>query len=91
MLFRLRHGSIRTERIYVGLTESIEDSLRDHNAGSVQSTKKDSPWEVIAQERAGRRKEAMALEWKIKRSRGTRLKWIENNQAEKRGSQRPVT
>ena len=75
--------SIRTERVYVGQTESVEDRLRDHNAGIVQSTRKDSPWEMIALERIGSRKEAMNPEWKIKQSRGTRLRWLEKNQVEK--------
>jgi len=78
--------SIRTGRIYVGQARSVEDRLRNHNAGDVPSTRKDSPWEVIVLERVGSRKEAMALEWKIKRSRGTRLKWIEKNEMERWGS-----
>ena len=37
------------------------------------------PWELFALQRVQNRKEAMDLEWKIKRSKGARLRWLEEN------------
>ena len=71
--------SLATGRIYIGQTGEFEDRLREHNAGGVRSTKKDSPWELYAWQRFMSRKEVMYVEWKIKRSKGLREKWLEAN------------
>ena len=71
--------SLATGRIYIGQTKNFEDRLRDHNVGSVQSTRGEKPWKVHAFQRVAGRKEAMYVEWKIKRSRGARLKWLERH------------
>ena len=73
--------SFVTGRIYIGQTKDLEGRLREHNAGGVRSTKKDRPWELYAWQRFMRRKEAMYVEWKIKRSKGLREKWIDENKA----------
>ena len=74
--------SLSTGRIYIGQTTNLEGRLRDHNAGRVQSTRRDKPWVLHALHRVSNRKEAMFVEWRIKRSRGTRLKWLAKNRVE---------
>ena len=70
---------LTTGRSYVGQTKNLKDRLRDHNTGHVKSTSREKPWELHAMEKVGSRKEAMYVEWKIKRSRGARLKWLERH------------
>ena len=69
--------SLTTGRIYIGQTKNFEDRLRDHNAGHVQSTKKDKTWELCALQNMENRKEVMHMEWKLKCSKGARLRWLE--------------
>ena len=71
--------SLKTGRIYIGQTKNMESRLSDHNLGRVQSTKRDKPWELYALQRVLDRKEAMNLEWKLKKSRGIRLIWLKEN------------
>ena len=71
--------SLATGRIYIGQTKDLEGRLREHNAGSAGSTKKDKPWELYAWQQVMNRKEAMHIEWRIKRSKGLREKWLEDN------------
>jgi predicted GIY-YIG superfamily endonuclease len=73
--------SLATGRIYIGQTRDCEGRLREHNAGSVRSTKKHRPWELYAWQQFMSRKEAMYIEWRIKRSKGLREKWLEANNA----------
>lgn len=74
--------SFVTGRIYIGQTGDVERRLMEHNAGSVRSTKKDRPWHLYARQQVMDRKEAMRIEWRIKRSKGLREKWLEANKAE---------
>jgi putative endonuclease len=71
--------SLATGRVYIGQTADLEKRIREHNAGRVKSTMKDRPWSLLAWEGFPTRKEAMYLEWKIKRSKGLREKWLEVN------------
>ena len=71
--------SITTGRIYIGQTNDFEGRLREHNAGSIKSTKKDRPWQLYEWQQVMKRKEAMYIEWTIKRSKGLRDKWLEAN------------
>ena len=73
---------LATGRIYIGQTKDFQARLREHYAGSVRSTKKDRPWELYACEVFTTRKEAMYVEWRIKRSKGLRQKWFEVNKPE---------
>jgi len=68
-----------TGRIYIGQTGEFEGRLRQHNAGDVRSARKDKPWELHALQQFMTRKEAMFVEWKLKRSKGLRDKWLEAN------------
>jgi len=68
MVYAIKSNS--TGRIYVGQTKNIEIRLKQHNEGKVQSTKEDGPWKLYALQGVDSRKDAMFLEWKIKRSKG---------------------
>jgi putative endonuclease len=74
--------SLATGRIYIGQTKDFERRLGEHNSGDVRSTKKDEPWELYAWQQVMNRKEAMHTEWRIKRSKGFRERWLEANKAE---------
>lgn len=39
--------SERFNRIYVGMTQDIDNRLKQHNAGMTQSTKHYRPWKII--------------------------------------------
>jgi len=71
--------SLSTGRIYIGQTNDFENRLRDHNAGSIQSTRGDKPWTLLALQSVGNRKGAMNVEWKLKKSKGARLRWLERH------------
>ena len=71
--------SEKTGRIYIGQTNNIQNRIKRHNIGLVKSTKRDIPWNLYAYEIVTDRKEGMKLEWRIKKSRGSQLKWLENN------------
>lgn len=64
------------DRIYIGQTRDLEKRLKAHNAGSVRSTKKDRPWDLIATERCATLGSARWLEFQLKKSRGKKLKWL---------------
>ena len=74
--------SLPTGRIYIGQTKDFEGRLRGNNAGDVRSTNKDRPWTLYALEEFVTRREAMYVEWRIKRSKGCRQKWLEVNKTE---------
>ena len=71
--------SLKEERIYVGHTQDIEVRLKYHNSGYVKSTAKDRPWMLIALKEVRDRNEARWIERGLKKSRGKRIKWIEQN------------
>jgi len=71
--------SFTTGRIYIGQSNNLKGRLRDHNAGSVQSTKRDKPWTLLALQSVENRKEAMNVEWTLKKSKGARLRWLERH------------
>ncbi len=68
-----------TGRIYIGQTHDFEGRLKSHNAGCVKSTMNDKPWRQIAQEMHATRDEARWCEFKLKKSRGRRLKWLDEH------------
>jgi len=71
--------SEKTGRIYIGHTNNIQNRIKEHNMGSLRSTKRDLPWNLYSYEILADRKEAMKLELRIKKSKGTQLKWLKNN------------
>jgi putative endonuclease len=71
--------SLKTGRIYLGQTEDLAARLERHNAGAVDSTREDRPWNAVAQEGFATREEARWLEYRLKRSRGARMRWLQRN------------
>lgn len=71
--------SIPTGRIYIGQTANVENRLNLHNRGHVKSTRKDTPWRIVALEEFDSRDKARWCEKKLKDSRGSRIKWIERH------------
>jgi predicted GIY-YIG superfamily endonuclease len=64
-------------RIYIGQTINLEKRLSIHNKGQVKSTQRDRPWLLIACECCETRNQARWKEFNLKKSRGKRLKWLE--------------
>lgn len=68
-----------TGRIYIGQTEDLEKRTYLHNGGHVKSTRKDIPWRLVAIEKFDSRDQARWREKSLKKSRGTRIKWLEKH------------
>ena len=68
-----------TERIYIGQTKDLNKRIQYHNSGYVKSTSRDRPWVLIAFVRVRTSNEARWTERELKKSRGKRIKWIEQN------------
>ncbi len=66
----------KTDRIYIGQTESVERRFKEHNGGSVPSTQRDKPWILLRTEEFATRSEARWFERQLKHSRGRRLRWL---------------
>ncbi|MBX4191239.1 MAG: GIY-YIG nuclease family protein [Candidatus Doudnabacteria bacterium] len=58
--------SIPVGSYYIGSCEDVAVRLKQHNHGSVKSTKRYSPWEVVYTERLATLKDARAREKQIK-------------------------
>ena len=71
--------SLSTERIYIGQTKDLNKRLQYHNLGYVKSTSRNRPWDLIAFVRFITSSEARWTERELKKSRGKRIKWIEEN------------
>ena len=71
--------SVRSDRVYIGQTKSVEKRLALHNAGRAKATKKDRPWQLIALQILESRGEAMWTERGLKRSQGAKMRWLEEN------------
>ncbi len=52
--------------LYTGQTNGIQDRLRRHNTGQIQTTKHKRPWELVYFEEYATRAEAMWREWELK-------------------------
>jgi predicted GIY-YIG superfamily endonuclease len=74
--------SLVTGRSYIRQTKDFERRLGEPNAGGVRSTRKGRPWTLCAWEGFTTRSEAMYVEWRIKRSKGLRQKWLAVNKSE---------
>jgi len=71
--------SVETKRIYVGHTHDMDARLKNHNSGRVKSTAKNRPWRLAALEKVEGWNEARWLERSLKKSRGMRLKWMQEH------------
>lgn len=65
--------SEKFKRKYVGITESIEKMLAEHNYGKTKSTKAYIPWKIIYFEFFNSRKEARQREIYFKTAAGRRF------------------
>jgi putative endonuclease len=65
------------QKYYTGQTQNLKNRIAEHNAGETKSIKNGIPWEVFFTKEVQTRKEAVALEKKIKR-RGAK-RFIEDN------------
>ncbi|TJY36126.1 GIY-YIG nuclease family protein [Pontimicrobium aquaticum] len=71
--------SSKFERFYVGMTINLDKRLKNHNSGSVKSTKAYLPWIIIHAESYNTRKEARQREKYLKSAAGRR--WRKHNLA----------
>jgi len=71
--------SISTGQVYIGQTKDVDKRLRLHNSGLVKSTSKEAPWSLMAVEEFDNRVHARWCEKLLKKSRGKRIKWIEQH------------
>ena len=69
--------SCSTRRVYIGQSQGFDERLKLHNGGHVKSTCKDGPWHLVAIEKFETRDQARWCETLLKRSRGRRLKWLQ--------------
>ena len=58
--------SDKDNRIYVGITQNLEQRIREHNAGKTKSTKGFRPWKLIHSQTVISRAQARELEKKWK-------------------------
>ncbi len=63
-----------TGRVYIGQTDLLQRRLGEHNKGRVKSTKRETPWKLVASEYFEDRSDASWAESNFKRSKGMRLK-----------------
>jgi len=68
-----------TGRVYIGQSGDFDKRLLLHNSGRVKSTSKDGHWHLIAMEEYETRDAARWCETALKKSRGRRLKWLEEH------------
>jgi len=70
-----------TNKLYIGQTNDLEDSLFRHNSNQSLSTKNKGPWKLIFSIEFNSRSEAVLLERKLKAFKNTSriLKWIDLN------------
>jgi len=79
-IYALQSSSKR--RIYIGQTKDLHRRIHYHNKGYVKSTNDGRPWELIAFEEVKSINEARWIERELKRSKGKRIKWIEQKKLE---------
>ncbi len=58
--------STKSGKNYTGVTENIENRLKNHNEGKVKSTKAWGPWTVVHVETFATLSEAKKREWFLK-------------------------
>jgi putative endonuclease len=78
------------QRFYIGQTKDIHERFKRHNAGREAYTSKGIPWKLVYVQEMNSRKEAMALEKKIKnlKSNSKLLQFIEGQVSMGRGSRK---
>ncbi|KAA3639116.1 MAG: GIY-YIG nuclease family protein [Bacteroidetes bacterium] len=81
MFFTYVIQSLKTNQIYIGQTNDLEDRLLRHNSNRNKWTKNKGPWSIIFSKSFETRSEAVRLERKLKafKSRERVISWIQNN------------
>ncbi len=59
---------------YIGLSQNIEERLKEHNAGRVKSTKPGRPWSLLYKEPCATRLDARKREKYLKSAAGRRFR-----------------
>jgi putative endonuclease len=59
---------------YIGLSQNVKERLKEHNAGSVTSTKPKRPWQLMYTESFTTRLEARKREKYLKSAAGRRFR-----------------
>ena len=77
MIFVYVLYSAKFRRFYVGMSENTERRFKEHNSGSVKSTKTFIPWKLVHREEYETRIEARKREKYLKSAAGRR--WRKNN------------
>ena len=70
--------SIKSGKIYIGLSKDPERRLKEHNRGSNKFTKGHTPWVLIYKEAVGNRIATRQREKELKRSYSKRTKILNN-------------
>jgi putative endonuclease len=65
-------SNTKSDQLYIGYTEDLENRLKKHNAGEVQSTKPYRPWGLIYYEAFTNKKDAKQRERYLKTTKGRR-------------------
>ncbi len=71
--------SVKFEKFYVGMSSNLDRRLKNHNSGSVKSTKAYLPWKIVHSEIYDTRIEARQREKYLKSAAGRR--WRKQNLA----------
>ena len=70
--------STSCRKFYSGLTQDLQNRLKEHNHGETESIKKCIPWTLVWSFQASTRSQAVQIETKIKK-RGAKRFLIDNN------------
>jgi putative endonuclease len=67
--------SLKSGKIYIGISKNPEKRLKEHNKGDSKFTKGHKPWVLVYKEFVGDRKQARSKEKKLKGSYSKRIKY----------------
>jgi predicted GIY-YIG superfamily endonuclease len=70
--------SLKSGKIYTGISKNPEKRLREHNKGDSKFTKGHRPWVLVYKEFVGDRRKARLREKELKRSYSKRIKILNN-------------
>jgi putative endonuclease len=70
--------SLKSGKIYTGISKNPEKRLKEHNKGDSKFTKGLRPWVLVYKEFIGDRKQARLKEKEVKRSYSKRIKILNN-------------
>jgi len=72
--------SVKTRKLYKGITDDLRKRFKNHNNGKVKSTKNGRPWELLYYEAFLNKMDARREELFLKSGKGReRIKWLLKN------------